>query len=108
MTDQPRTLAALKRAVRPGTRIKCLTHWRDSIPVRPDGSAPISGTVRTVTKAQGNAYVFTDTAGRANMWAYWPKAADVTFDGQGGWTQRYRDNPAATATYRLLPDGDAS
>ncbi len=69
-----KTLSDLKRTIQVGTRIRCIENT-----YRPE----LNGTMRTVVKVQGNAFVWrqddqTDTRG---SWTYYPKASDAEFDG---------------------------
>lgn len=100
-TEILRSVAALKRAIKVGTRIECLNHWMDQ--ARPD-LPPLSGDVRDVTKIQGNSYECHTRAREGKFWAYYPKAAEVIFRDDGTWTQTY--GTKGTATFRIVTNAD--
>lgn len=66
-----KTLADLKRAIKPGTKLEIVDHW---MPGR-------AGHIRIVTKTQGNGYYFNTTEhGDKRLWGDYPTSAKrVTF-----------------------------
>lgn len=73
------SLAALKRAIVPGARIKVLAHWQ----------ARLVGSWRTPIRIQDNAYIYagTDTDGKPReSWCYTPKASELGFNSDGSVT----------------------
>ena len=65
------SLAALKRALRPGMQLTVLDHW----------IARHRGSVRTIIKVQGNGYWFTQPGDATRYWGPFPKASELKFDG---------------------------
>lgn len=101
-----RSLTQLKRLVRVGSRIECLSHWRDD--VRTD-LPPHAGTVREVVKVQTNGYYATiegqtkpDSDELMRWWAPWPQAKDVVLGEDGTWTLRWP--PKGEAVFRFAAD----
>lgn len=87
-----KTLTELKRTVKTGSKIVCLSHWMDA--VRKDLPAK-TGTVRVVTKAQGNGYFYEQDGKR--LWGDYPKAAkDISFGEGNTFTIQFGDKGAAT------------
>jgi hypothetical protein len=73
-----KTLAALKRALVPGTRLKVVDHSRPEL----------VGTERTVSQTQTNGYWFTQPGDvpPKRWWAEFPKAGDTMFHSDGSFT----------------------
>lgn len=83
-----KSFSELKRTVKPGSRIKVVKHWLDE--ARKD-LPPMAGTVRVVTKAQGNGYYYTDPNGK-RVWGDYPKTAkDIRFNEDGTFAIRFGD-----------------
>ena len=64
-----KTLADLKRRVQPGVQLLAVDHWQDKL----------KGSIRTVTRTQGNGYWFCVPGDQREMWSGYDKAAFFSF-----------------------------
>jgi len=78
------TLAALKRTIQPGTRLRVLAHWQEKY----------QGSERVVTKTQGNGFWF-DFEGK-RCWSPYPKADEITFTSERVFTVTPSDSKSWT------------
>ena len=93
-----KTLADIKRRVRPGTRLEVVEQTKRPVLV---------GTIRTVIRASSSNLVFTsDNTGGEEYHQVWPKAAEVrvvdadTYE----WDMRGPGNQGHHVRLRFLPD----
>jgi hypothetical protein len=67
-----KSLAELKRNIHVGTQLRCIENT-----YRPE----LNGTLRTVVKTQGNAFVWRMEGDTRNSWTNYEKASAYQFDG---------------------------
>lgn len=88
-----KTLTELKRTIKAGSRVFVVSHWRDA--VRED-QAPMAGTIRVVTKTQGNGYWYEQNGHSKRLWADYPTSAkDIRFTDEGFFAIRFGDKGEA-------------
>ena len=97
-----KSFADLKRSIRVGTRIICLSHWQDAKVYR-EPRPPMAGVIRTVQKAQGNGYFYHVPDNPKRMWADYPsKRADLSFGPDETFTITFGE--LGTATFQVLEE----
>lgn len=92
------TLAALKRAIQVGSKLKCTEHFQEKL----------RDTTRTITKVQNNGLWYTiegrfdkDGVTLSRYWMPYPKSSDFSFH-PNGFTIRYPDHPMTDAKGRAF------
>lgn len=92
------SLRELKDAIKVGTRIEAIEHWRPEV----------LGGIRTVTKTQTNGYWFLLPGAERRSWADYPKRSELAFNDDGSITFYPANQPTGKHWWRIGILKDAS